>query len=90
MEARGLYLPVVEARLRYRQPARYDEEITIEVRPVELRSRSVRFGYRVLRGDDLLVDGETTHVLTGDDGKPRAFPPEILARFAGEDGSSIK
>jgi acyl-CoA thioester hydrolase len=83
MEACGLLLPIVEARVRYRLPARYDDEITLEIRPAELRSRSVRFSYRVLRGDELLADGETLQVLTGTDGRPRALPPDLLARFAG-------
>jgi acyl-CoA thioester hydrolase len=84
MEADGLFLPIVEARVRYRIAARYDDEVTLEVRPLELRSRSVRFGYRALRGDELLADGETLQVLTGADGKPRAFPPDLRAGFGGE------
>jgi acyl-CoA thioester hydrolase len=83
MEAGGLFLPIVEASVRYRMPARYDDEITLDIRPVELRSRTVRFAYRVVRDGKLLADGETLQVLTGRDGKPRKLSLDMLSRFAG-------
>lgn len=57
--AQGLHLPVVEATLRYRAPARFDDLLTVEVTLDELRSASLRFGYRVLRRDEVLVEGMT-------------------------------
>ena len=42
-------LPVVEASCRYRSPAKYDDEILIETRPVLLRGSVIKFGYRILR-----------------------------------------
>lgn len=81
MEAAGYFLPVVEARCRYRAPARYDDEITITVRLVERTRRTLRMGYRVLRDTTLLAEGETYQMLTGPDGKPRTFPPDIRDLF---------
>lgn len=86
MEASGLFLPIVDARVRYRLPARYDDEVVLHTRPLELRSRTVRFGYEVRRGTDLLADGETLQLLTDAAGRPRAFPADTLARFAGQAG----
>lgn len=65
----SLILPVVDAHCRYRNPARYDDEILIETRPTLLRGSVLKFGYRILRkaieGEQhaLLAEGETVHVV---------------------------
>ncbi len=65
----SLILPVVDAHCRYRNPARYDDEILIETRPTLLRGSVLKFGYRILRkapegGEHaLLAEGETVHVV---------------------------
>ncbi|HYM81040.1 MAG TPA: thioesterase family protein [Candidatus Limnocylindria bacterium] len=85
VEERGVSLPVLEARCRYLEPARYDDEIAIETGVIELKRASVRFGYRVVREDDglALAVGTTLHCFLGGDGRP-VRPPErlvtILAR----------
>ena len=60
------HLPVVEARCRYRSPARYDDEVIIETRVTALRAHVIKFGYRLVRvssdGQKLLAEAETVHV----------------------------
>jgi acyl-CoA thioester hydrolase len=61
-------LPVVEASCRYRAPARYDEELELETRLLNLRTSLIKFGYRLLRHGggkepQLLAEGETVHVI---------------------------
>ena len=80
----GCILPVIEARCRYRAPARYDDEILIETRPAMLRGSVLKFAYRILRKnhdgekDILLAEGETTHVVC--DGQLQRKPlPERYA-----------
>ncbi len=72
----GCGLAVVEATARYKVPARYDDELTIETRVVMARGPVVRFAYRILRVDDgvLLCEGETVHVVVGRDMKRRNLP----------------
>ena len=78
-------LPVREASVRYRVPARYDDLVTVEIALTELRRASLRFGYRVLRGEELLATGETNHACLGMDGNLQRFPHQILDRLtAGE------
>jgi acyl-CoA thioester hydrolase len=81
----GCILPVIEASCRYRAPARYDDEILIETRPVLLRGPVLKFAYRILRkapeGEQpaLLAEGETTHVVC--DGELNKKPlPEHYAQ----------
>lgn len=57
--AKGVQLPVVEANLVYKAPARFDDLLTVEATLVELRSVSFKFAYRVKRGEHLLVEGHT-------------------------------
>src|SRR4030095_2197956 len=50
----GPMLPVVEAHVRYRKPARYDDELAIYAAIPEVRGASARFVYEIRR----LPDGE--------------------------------
>ncbi len=80
------FLPVIEASVRYRAPAKYDDEIIVRTRVVDIRSRSITFAYEVLRaGDDqLLAEGETRHIVMNGRGRARAFPPEYAEKMRGQ------
>jgi acyl-CoA thioester hydrolase len=81
-----LQLPVVEASVSYKQPARYDDLLTVETALAEVRRASARFGYRVLRGEDLIATGHTVHACVGLDGKVQRMPQELLLRLAAGEG----
>lgn len=53
-------LPVVEAQLKYRKPARFDDEVVVETRVGRLSRATVRFDYVVWRGEDRLFDAQVT------------------------------
>ena len=75
----GVRLPVLEARCRYHQPARYDDRVTVETGVAELRRASVRFAYRIVREDsgERLAEGYTEHCFMGPGDRP-VRPPEAL------------
>ena len=79
----GLYLIVAEARCRYKAPARYDDEIEVRTCLREQRKRVLIFGYEIYRQPDeeLLAEGETVHVITDKNGRPRALPEEYRDAF---------
>lgn len=79
LEAWGVALPVVEAHCAYKRPARYEDLLEVEVEVTELRGASLRFGYRVVRGADLLAEGYTRHAVIGTDGRPRQMPDALRA-----------
>ena len=54
LEANGLLLPVVDARLRYRAVARYDDLLRVRCWVREVTTRRVIFGYAV----DRIADGQ--------------------------------
>jgi acyl-CoA thioester hydrolase len=79
--AHAIYLPVAEAKVSYKRPARYDDVITVETRLGELGRVSLRFDYRVVRGEDLLALGHTVHACVSRDGELRELPEAMLARL---------
>jgi acyl-CoA thioester hydrolase len=87
-EARfGLMLPVVEATVSYRTPARYDDLLSVETSLAEVKRASARFGYRIVRDDDVVATGHTLHACVDLDGRVQRMPRELLERL-GAGGSA--
>jgi len=79
MERQGRGLVVVEALLRYRRPAFFDDELTLRTELAELGRVSLRFDYEVLRDGEPLVTGHTRHACVDlATGKPVRMPKELL------------
>jgi acyl-CoA thioester hydrolase len=78
-----LIFPVIEARLRYKHPARYDDWLTIEVWLTRAERVRLNFGHRILnQHGQVLIEAETFHCCTGRDEKPKRLPEDLLARVA--------
>jgi acyl-CoA thioester hydrolase len=74
--------PVVEAKLRYKAPARYDDLLTIEVWPTLIEKVRLNFSHRVLnQHGKLLLEAETFHVCTSLEDKPKRIPEELAAKI---------
>lgn len=74
--------PVVECRLGYKSPARYDDVLTIEVWPTLAEGARLNFNFRILKEKDVLVlEGETLHVCAGVNEKPKRLPADLIARL---------
>lgn len=60
------FIAVVDARCRYKAPARYDDEIAIRTQLKNVRESVIHFGYEAVRVSDgtVLAEGETTHIVT--------------------------
>jgi len=78
-QQQDLIFPVVESRLRYKAPARYDDLLTIETWLISIDRIRLNFAYRILREQSLIVEGETFHVATGLDEKPKRLPDELCS-----------
>jgi acyl-CoA thioester hydrolase len=77
------FIAVVDARCRYRTPARYDDEVIVRTHLKNARESLVHFGYELLRASDgaLLAEGETTHVVTDAEMKKRTIPEKYMNAF---------
>lgn len=83
----GLELPVTEAALRYRRPARYDDLVVVETSVAWLRKVSMRFDYRLLLQEapgleTELVLGHTVHGCVDRQGKVRPLPAWVAQVLA--------
>jgi len=90
LEAAGILLAVVEANCRYVSPALYDEEVIVRTTIEEATPRVVRFGYRMLSGEDgrLLAEGFTKHVFCGRDRRATKLPKQYHSVFGVESAPS--
>jgi acyl-CoA thioester hydrolase len=84
------FIAVVDARCRYKAPARYDDQIIVRTQLKNVRESLVHFGYELLRAGDgsLLAEGETTHIVTDAEMKVRAIPEKYLKVFRAATGKS--
>ena len=74
--------PVIEAQLRYKAPARYDDSLTIEVWMTLVERVRLNFGHRILNQDGkLILEAETRHCCTNRDEKPKRLPPELVEKL---------
>jgi len=77
------FIAVVDARCRYKAPARYDDEVIVRTRLKNVRESLVHFGYELVRATDALVlaEGETAHIVTDGEMKVRAIPEKYMKVF---------
>ncbi len=77
------YIVVAEATCRYKAPARYDDLLRIRTHVREARKRVITFAYEVYNAqtDQLLATGTTTHVITGQNGRPKSLPKKYHKVF---------
>ena len=76
-------LAVVDARCRYKAPVLYDDEVLVRTYLKNVRERLVHFGYELLRAHtgELLAEGETMHLVSDGQMKPRALPEKYMRMF---------
>jgi acyl-CoA thioester hydrolase len=73
----GCGIAVIDARCRYKAPARYDDEIIVRTRLKYIRESLIQFEYELMRADDgaLLAEGDTTHIVV-DRGMKKVLLPD--------------
>jgi acyl-CoA thioester hydrolase len=83
IEARGLYLPVVDVSIQYKQPARYDDEVEVRTRVTDIGPIRLTFEYdlRLVKQPEVTIaTGTSQHVWVDRDWKPARlskFAPEV-------------
>ena len=81
-QERDVIFPVIEARLRYKSPVRYDDLLAIEVWPALIERVRLNFAHRIVNQDGkLILDAETFHVCAGVNEKPKRLPEELAAKL---------
>ena len=82
-ENEDAFLVVAESYCRYKAAAFYDDELLVRTHITEMRKRSLRFGYEIVRATDgqIIAEGETGHVVTDANGRVRSFPEGYAQRL---------
>jgi len=77
------FIAVVDARCRYKAPARYDDEIVIKTWLKNIRESVIHFGYELSRVEDgsLLAEGETTHIVADAQMRKTVLPEKYMNAF---------
>ncbi len=79
-QQQDVIFPIIECRLRFKAPARYDDVLTMEVWPVAVEKIRLNFAHRILNQHrTLILEAETDHVCTGLNEKPKRLPDELAA-----------
>lgn len=76
----GVYV-VAEARLKYHRPATLDDALVVLSELREVRAASCVIHQRVMRGNELLVDGMITAAFTSREGRPKRQPSAWVETF---------
>jgi acyl-CoA thioester hydrolase len=63
LRADGLEALTLEAHVRYRAPARFDDRLQVNARCGDLRGARFRFEYEIERGEEVVADGWTAHAV---------------------------
>lgn len=80
----GFLLPVLDAQVAYRVPAKYDDALSVRATMKTFPRARIRIEYEVRRGETLLTTGATTHAFMNRDGcaiRPPAFFLEKLEKY---------
>jgi len=80
LQEADLIFPVIECRLRYRYPSRYDDVLTIETWITTAEKIRLNFAHRIInQSGKLILEAETHHACTSLSEKPRRLPEELTA-----------
>lgn len=79
VEKAGYQLPLLEANLKYINPARYDDLLVVKATVKELYSPKVHIEYIIKRKDteEIIAEGFTTHIFMKAETKKAVKPPKI-------------
>jgi len=69
----------VEALVRYRKGAFFDDELSIRTELADLSKASLRFEYEILRDGEMLATGHTRHACMNlASGRPSRVPEQLV------------
>lgn len=87
VEKSGYQLPLLEAGVTYKNPAKYDDLLLVKATVKELYSPKVHIEYLITRKEteEIIAEGFTTHIFMNAETKKAVRPPklyiEILAPY---------
>jgi acyl-CoA thioester hydrolase len=83
LEEMGIFYVVAKLECRYKNPARYDDVVSLTTTTERITPVLVEHTYRIMRDDVLLAEARSTLVSIGRDGRPTAMPDEMFEKLTG-------
>jgi acyl-CoA thioester hydrolase len=80
LEDQGFLLVLTKVEVRYRQPARYDDLLTVRASVVRTTPVRIEHSYAVERDGQLLAEGSTTLACIDREGKIQPLPDWFVER----------
>jgi acyl-CoA thioester hydrolase len=78
MERDGVFFVVAKVEVKYKAPARYDDELTLTTTVVRQTHVRIDHAYQLRRGATLLAEATTTIACVGRDGQVRQIPEYLM------------
>ena len=78
VEDAGFFLVLAKVEVRYRQPARYDDLLTLRTTVTRRTPVRIEHEYQVLREGELLAEGSSTLACVDAKGNLQAMPDYLL------------
>src|SRR5688572_26501304 len=79
LEKAGIFFAVVKVEIRYRAPARYDEELTLITKITRQTTVRIDHTYELRRGETLLAEASTTIACVNRSGELQPIPDFLKA-----------
>ena len=78
LEKQGMVAPVVEVKVNYKKPPKYDDLITLETSIEKIGNSSIKFNYKVLsKNNEVLTEAYTVNVFVDKEMKPIRIPDDV-------------
>jgi acyl-CoA thioester hydrolase len=77
LEKAGVLFAVVKVEVRFRAPARFDEELTLTTRITRQTAVRIDHAYELKRGTTLIAEGGTTIACIDREGNLQAIPEHL-------------
>ena len=78
MEAAGQMVVVLRIDIRYRKPAKYDDQLVVETNVAKVTAAKIVHEYVIRRGSDTIIEADVTMAIVDRDGKPQLIPQSIF------------
>jgi acyl-CoA thioester hydrolase len=84
LERDGVLLVVNKIACKYHKPSRFGDILRLQIRTVRARGARIDHEYRVLRGQELLAEGESTLACIDREGRVQRLPDFLVKPDKGE------
>lgn len=79
LERDGIFLVVNKITCKYIRPSRFGDTLRLQVRTVRARGARIDHAYRVLRGEELIAEGESTIACIDREGRVQRLPEFLVS-----------